>query len=410
MLKKIGRNNQLYMVANFLFAFGTGLWLNLRPLYLADLGAAPQQIGLALAIGGISAGLLPIPAGIIADRFGPRRVILISWLAAFLGAVMTAIAPSWQLATVGIVVWSLTMAANPAVTAYVALSMPSALRDENLEKAFSWVFRVWPFAMLFAPAVGGWIANLWGIRIDLWLGGAAYLLATLVFSFTEEVRTENSSVTFQFAGLVKNRNYWILAIFFTVLVLAQQIGYSLLPNFLEEVGGFSPAQIGFLFSVSFLGAFLGNLLIASVQPRTGFILVVLASWVGMVLMLGSTRPFLAGIAFFLFGGLTTMWLIKAACSGRAVREEQQGIAFGLIESFGFLATSAAAGIAGVLYGVTPMHTLPLLVSSISIPLVFVGWLLIVQPLTGEPRHIPRRKSKGSLMSNAAHPANHPSGV
>jgi hypothetical protein len=46
MLKNIGRNNQLYMLANFLFAFGTGLWLNLRPLYLADLGAAPKQIGL----------------------------------------------------------------------------------------------------------------------------------------------------------------------------------------------------------------------------------------------------------------------------------------------------------------------------------------------------------------------------
>jgi DHA1 family multidrug resistance protein-like MFS transporter len=410
MLKKIGRNNQLYMVANFLFAFGTGLWLNLRPLYLADLGAAPQQIGLALAIGGLSAGLLPIPAGIISDRFGPRRVILYSWLAAFLGALLSALAPTWQLATLGIVVWSLTMAANPAVTAFVFLSMPPALRDENLEKAFSWVFRVWPFAMLFAPAVGGWIANLWGIRVDLWIGGAVYLLAMFVFSFTVEVRAENMTAKFQLAGLHKNRNYWILALFFTILVLVQQIGYSLLPNFLEEAGGFTQAKIGLLFSVSFLGAFLGNILIARVQPRTGFILLLLATWAGMVLMLGPTRPFLAGIAFFLFGGITTMWLIKAACSGRAVSAEQQGVAFGLMESLGFLATSAAAGIAGVLYGITPTHTLPLLVSSIGIPLVFVGWMLIVQPLTGEPLYIARRQGKVSVTGNATHPANHPSGV
>jgi hypothetical protein len=91
--------------------------------------------------------------------------------------------------------------------------------------------------------------------------------------------------------------------------------------------------------------------------------------------------------FFLFGSLTTMWLIKAASSGRAVSEEQQGIAFGLIESLSFLAMSVAAGIAGVLYGLTPTHTLPLLVSTIGIPLVYVGWLLIVKPLTGEPRHL-----------------------
>jgi MFS family permease len=384
MLKNIGRNNQLYMLANFLFAFGTGLWLNLRPLFLADLGAAPKQIGLALAIGGLSAGFLPIPAGIISDRFGPRRVIILSWVMAFLGAILTALAPTWQFATLGIVVWSLTMAANPAVTSFVMLSMPAKLRGENLEKAFSWVFRVWPFAMLFAPAVGGWVANLWSIRADLWIGAVAYLLAMIIFFFTVEVSAENTTQKFQFADLRDNRNYWILAGFFAVLILAQQIGFSLLPNFLEDVGSFSQAQIGVLFSVSFLGAFMGNILVARVQPRTGFILLLIASWLGMLLLLAPAQPFLAGIAFFLFGSLTTMWLIKAACSGRAVSEEKQGIAFGLIESISFLATSAAAGIAGVLYGSTPAHTLPLLVSAIGIPLVYVGWLLIVKPMTGEP--------------------------
>ena len=373
------------MLANFLFAFGTGLWLNLRPLFLADLGAAPKQIGLALAIGGLSAGFLPIPAGIISDRFGPRRVIILSWVMAFLGAILTALAPTWQFATLGIVVWSLTMAANPAVTSFVMLSMPVELRGENLEKAFSWVFRVWPFAMLFAPAVGGWIANRWGIRTDLWIGGVAYLVATLIFFMTAEVRAAKTTTKFQFTKLRKNRKYWILAGFFAVLVLAQQIGFSLLPNFLEDVGSFSQAQIGVLFSVSFLGAFMGNILVARVQPRTGYIILVIASWVGMLLLLAPTQPFLAGIAFFLFGSLTTMWLIKAASSGRAVSSANQGIAFGLIESLSFLATSAAAGIAGVLYDASPTHTLPLLASTIGIPLVYVGWMLIVKPLTGEPR-------------------------
>ena len=385
MLKNIGCNNQLYMLSNFLFAFGTGLWLNLRPLYLADLGAAPKQIGLALAIGGFSAGILPIPAGIISDRFGPRRVMILYWVMALLGAVVSALAPSWQFATLGIAIWSLTMAANPAITSFVMLSMPDELRGENLEKAFSWVFRVWPFAMLFAPAVGGWIANRWGIRTDLWIGGVAYLASTLILFMTKEVRAEQTTTKFHFADLRKNRNYWVIAGFFTVLVLVQQIGYSLIPNFLEDVGGFSQAQIGVLFSISFLGAFMGNILVARVRPRTGFIILLVASWVSMLLLLAPSQPFLAGIAFFLFGSLTTMWLIKAACSSRAVRAADQGIAFGLIESLSFLATSAAAGIAGVLYDTTPTHTLPLLASTIGIPLVYVGWMLIVKPLTGEPR-------------------------
>ena len=132
---------------------------------------------------------------------------------------------------------------------------------------------------------------------------------------------------------------------------------------------------------------MGNILVARVQPRTGFIILMIASWVGMLLLLAPTQPFLAGVAFFLFGSLTTMWLIKAASSGRAVRVADQGIAFGLIESLSFMAASPAAGIAGVLYDASPMHTLPILASTIGIPLVYVGWVLIVKPLTGEPRQL-----------------------
>ena len=116
----------------------------------------------------------------------------------------------------------------------------------------------------------------------------------------------------------------------------------------------------------------------------GFIILVVASWVGMFLLLAPPQPYLAGIAFFLFGGITTLWLIKAACSGRAVSAANQGVAFGLIESLGFLATSAAAGIAGVLYDASPTHSMPILVSTISIPLAYLGWVFIVKPLTGEP--------------------------
>lgn len=375
------------MIANFLFAFGTGLWINLRPLYLADLGATPKQIGLALAICGLSAGILPVPAGIISDRFGPRRVIIFSWIVALLGALLSAVANTWQFAMLGIVVWSLTWAANPAVTSFVMLSMPTEVDGDYLEKAFSWVFRVWPFAMLFAPAVGGWIANNWGIRTDLWIGGCVYVISIIVFAMTAEVRSGKSTTEFHLADLRKNRTYLVLAVFFTILVLSQQIGYSLLPNFLDEVGGFSKAQIGLLFSVSFFGAFMGNILLARVQPRTGFIILLIASWVGMVLLLTPTQPFIAAIAFFLFGSLTTMWLIRMACAGRAVSEANQGIAFGLMESLSFLATSAAAGIAGMLYEVTPKHTLPILASAIGIPLVYVGWMFIVKPLTGEPRQL-----------------------
>lgn len=384
MLSKLGGNIIRYMLGLFLFALGTGLWLNLRPLHLADLGATPKQIGFALALSSLSAGILPLPAGIISDRIGPRRVIIFSWSVALLGAVIIAAAQSWQLVTVGMVIYSLTWAANPAVTSYVILSMPEDLNGVPLETAFSWVFRVWPMAMIFAPALGGWVAEAFSIQTDVWISVFTFALAIIIFWSASEIKVKKQSKAINFRPLVKNKNYLILVGFFGLLMIAQQIGYALVPNFLKDVRGFDQSGIGILFSISFAGSFVFNLILERVRPRKGFLLLMVLPWIAMVFIWLFTPPFWIWLAFFLLGGTTAMWLIKMASVGRVVSEEMQGVAFGLVESVGFLSMSAASGIAGVLYAVTSEHTLPIISSVISLPLVFLIWLMYVLRETGEP--------------------------
>jgi MFS family permease len=372
------------MLGLFLFALGTGLWLNLRPLYLADLGATPKQIGFALALSSFSAGILPLPAGIISDRIGPRRVILFSWTVALLGAVFIATAQSWQMVTVGMLIYSLTWAANPAVTSYVMLSMPEDLNGVHLEKAFSWVFRAWPMAMIFAPALGGWIADAFSIQTDVWISVFTFMLAIIIFWPADEFKVKKQSKAIRFGPLVKNKNYLILVGFFGLLMIAQQIGYALVPNFLKEVRGFDQSGIGFLFSISFAGTFAFNIILEKVRPRKGFLLLMVFPWIAMVFIWLFASPFWVWLAFFLLGGTTAMWLIKMASVGRVVSKDIQGLAFGLVESVGFLSLSAASGVAGILYAATSAHNLPLIASVISMPLVFLLWLLYVLRTTGEP--------------------------
>jgi hypothetical protein len=50
--------------------------------------------------------VLPIPASINFDSFGLRRVIFISWVTAFLGAILTTQAPTKQFATLILVIAS----------------------------------------------------------------------------------------------------------------------------------------------------------------------------------------------------------------------------------------------------------------------------------------------------------------
>ena len=58
------------------------MFLYIQPLYIASLGANPEQIGLTLASSGLMVILLYIPIGLWADRRGRKPVILAGW---FLG-------------------------------------------------------------------------------------------------------------------------------------------------------------------------------------------------------------------------------------------------------------------------------------------------------------------------------------
>jgi predicted MFS family arabinose efflux permease len=183
---------------------------------------------------------------------------------------------------------------------------------------------------------------------------------------------------------MRNKSFWIIAIFFGLMGFAQNIGYVLLPNFLAEGRGFSQSTIGILFSVSFAGTFFFNLLIEKIKPRLGFTVLVVSTWVAVIFLWGFSNPMWVWVAFFLFGGMTTLWIVKMASVGRVVTEDVQGLAFGVAEALTFFTVSIASGMAGWLYGLTPSHGIPLLTGVIAIPVAFLGWFLYVRRVTGEP--------------------------
>jgi MFS family permease len=167
MFKSITRNNRVFMLGNFLFALSYGLWMNLRQIHLLDLGATPVEIGTVFALVALTGGLLPLPAGLLSDRVGPKRVILAAWLVAAAGALTAALARTWLLASAGYVIFMLCIAANPATVSYVLLNTPDRDTAGSAERVMATVFASWPAAMVFAPALGGLTAAWLGIQAVL---------------------------------------------------------------------------------------------------------------------------------------------------------------------------------------------------------------------------------------------------
>jgi MFS family permease len=393
MLRDIDRNNRLFMLGNFLFALSYGLWMNLRQLHLGDLGATPVEIGTVLGIVAIAGGALPLPAGLLTDRIGPKRIILGAWGIAAVGTVIAALASNWLLAGVGFAVFMLVIAANPATVTYVLLNTPDHGREGQAERVMATVFASWPAAMIFAPALGGLIADRWGIAADLWIGALGFVAALGILALAADARPTRIEERTGFRSLLDNRRFLTLAVYYPLVLLTLYIGYALAPTYLEGVRGYSTGLIGFLFSVLSVGSLAFNYVVGKARPQVSFVALVGAVWAGTLLIWRTNSPLLTGAAFALLGAISTMWLLAQTAYGQLVRPQQRGLALGITETLGYGAIALASWLAGQLYERTPSHDLPQIVGVIAIPAALIVWLALGRLVHTDEVEMPQAKKR-----------------
>ncbi|HSM55809.1 MAG TPA: MFS transporter [Candidatus Sulfomarinibacteraceae bacterium] len=376
MLKSISRNNRVFMLGNFIFALSYGLWMNLRQLHLLDLGATPVEIGSVFALVAIAGGLLPLPAGMLTDRIGPKRVIQAAWLIAAAGALTAALARTWPVAGSGYIIFMLCIAANPATVSYVLLNTVDEAGEPSAEAVMATVFASWPAAMIFAPALGGWVAAWLNIQADLWLGAGGLLLAVGVLSLAGDVRSASVTGNPHPRMLAQNRQFLGLAIFFSVTLPALYLGYALAPTYLKDARGFSAGYIGLLYSLSALGTLLFRSVVIKFPARQSFAILLALAGLGTVGLWQVPGPVGTAIAFVMLGAISTTWVVMQASIGRAVAENVRGLALGVTESLYYGGIALASWLAGQLYAMTPTRDLPLIVGAAAVLAVLVLWVTL----------------------------------
>ncbi len=146
------RNARLFLLANGLAGLGVGISMVLLNLYLLRLGFREDFIGQVAGLTTLATGVISIPAGILADRFGRRRTIL-------LGTALCVVASAGQV-TLPYGQAILALSAGVGVGYGLVYTCTSPLLTENSTPRerthlFSWNFALTTIAAVMGNLLGG---------------------------------------------------------------------------------------------------------------------------------------------------------------------------------------------------------------------------------------------------------------
>lgn len=241
--------------ATFLVMAGQGVVGPVLPLYARDFGVSATMVGLTLTVFALARLILNIPAGLIADRFG-RRVLLIG------GPILTSIGmfgsgfagDIWSL-----LMWRFVAGAGSAFFMSGALIYLIDIAPPDRRARYvatnQWALSV---GVALGPGIGGLVAERWGLAAPFHLVGAIALFAAVyaVFRLPETSRSsthepEGERPAREAARIARSGPFLAIA-FVTGTIFMTRAGTraTLVPLHADETLAWGPGELGLVFTVT----------------------------------------------------------------------------------------------------------------------------------------------------------------
>jgi MFS family permease len=258
------------------------------PLLLLSVTHSAAQTGLLIAAGGPSNILLPLPVGVLVDRWDRKMLMILADLgrAVALGSIPLALATGHlsllQLATVTLVEGALQNVFGLAGSA----SLLRVVTDEELGDAIALGSIGGSASRLLGPSIGGLLFTI-SRALPFLVDAVSYAASSLSLVFIRpEFQERQEAARRDFWGEIREGVSWLwhhpVLRFLAFLVMGLNFfsfGYQLILIVrAQELHG-SAFEIGLLFAIGGVGGILGPLAAAYLQRRFTFgTLMVLATW------------------------------------------------------------------------------------------------------------------------------------
>ncbi len=358
----------------FMLLCGTGLFAifsstisksPVLPLFAKHLGADPSGVGLVASVSAFTGVVASIPAGILSDRFGRKRMLLFSLMvfstAPFLYLWVESL---WQLALVRFYHGLAT-----AIFVPVAMALVSDVYEESRGEKLGWFSTSTLMGRFVAPVVGGGIigALLYNPAMSykvvyLVCGGAALVALVLSLKVSEPRQNnraqESWAETFKaFKGVIVHKGILITSGVEAAILFAYGTFETFLPLYCLSVG-LSPYEIGIFLSSQVLTLALSKPMMGRFSDRHGrppqiFVGALLgAVCIGSFHLFTTFVPILI-LSIFFGLSLSVVTSATSAYIGDLSQQQSRGSAMGVLGSvmdIGHTTGPIVAGVAASYFG------------------------------------------------------------
>jgi MFS family permease len=376
----LGRDLGLAFWAMTCFEATFGAYTSVWPLWIEALGAPIAIVGLVLGSAGFVRPFILGPSSSLTERFDRRNVLIVARLCGVAGMTVAALAQTWQILFVTVVLNAMSEIVFPTMQTYVA-----ERAVENRARAFSMVINVGPsLALIVTPLLSGLMISIWDMRAAFVLGAltsiaAMAIMSRMDFSHPPADLDEADTTAVDYHAVFRNAPVRALVGLHGAMILSLAVGVALIPNFLKDSRGLDPALISSLGALAAVGTCLFGLLVnrtpaLSNNPLRAAAIACGAISIGLLIFVASgAMPWIV-VAFLLRGGMFASWAMMLAEMGERAPARLRSRAFAVMEIMGGSAMSFGPIVASQLYRFDP--SVPVLVGSIlgGLMTIRIGWV------------------------------------
>jgi len=200
-------------------------------------GATPLLIGLAISIYGLTQAFLQIPFGLLSDRFGRKKIIIIGLILFASGSVVAALSTTIY----GVLIGRALQGSGAIAAAIMALAA-DLTHEVHRTKAMAMIGASIGISFGVAVTIGPIIAGFSGIQGIFWLTAVLSLLAIFVVLFIvpdpkhSRVHGDAQLVPDQFTTVLKDKDLLRLDYGIFILHLILTASFMIVPLLLRDAG------------------------------------------------------------------------------------------------------------------------------------------------------------------------------